>query len=385
MEWLDYATLKLIWWCFIGVLLIGFAIMDGFDMGVTMLLPFVGKTDEERRVIVNTVGPVWEGNQTWLITAGGAIFAAWPLVYAAAFSGLYAALLLVLFALFFRPVGFDYRSKLENPVWRNAWDWGLFIGGFVPALVFGIAFGNLLLGLPFHFDDSLRSFYTGSFWALLHPFALLCGVVSCSMLVTHGALYLQLKSSGEIRQRAGRYARIAGIVCMGAFALAGVWVSGLPGFSIVNISDVGAALSPLHKEVAIIEGGWFNNYTLYPWTIIPPVLGFSGIMLALVFAAKSAGTKGAEMSAFFSSSVAIAGIILTAGCAMFPFIMPSSTHPANSLTLWDAVSSKMTLEIMFFVTLVFLPLIMLYTSWVFRVLRGKISVQDIKEKSHVLY
>lgn len=178
---MDYATLKLIWWLLVGVLLIGFALTDGFDMGATALLPFLGKTDDERRIVINTVGATWEGNQVWLITAGGAMFAAWPLVYAASFSGFYFAMLLVLFALFFRPVGFDYRSKRTDPRWRAGWDWGLFIGGFVPALVFGIAFGNLLQGVPFQFDSDLRVTYHGSFWALLNPFALLCGLVSLIM------------------------------------------------------------------------------------------------------------------------------------------------------------------------------------------------------------
>ncbi|MGD9298976.1 MAG: cytochrome d ubiquinol oxidase subunit II, partial [Thiohalocapsa sp.] len=172
---LDYEILKLVWWLLVGVLFIGFAVTDGMDMGVGTLLPFLGKNDAERRVIINTVGPHWDGNQVWLITAGGAIFAAWPLVYGAAFSGFYFAMLLALFALFFRPVGFDYRSKIENKAWRNAWDWGLFIGGAVPALVFGIAFGNLLQGVPFHLDELLRPYYTGSFFALLNPFALLAG------------------------------------------------------------------------------------------------------------------------------------------------------------------------------------------------------------------
>ncbi|MFM0298466.1 MULTISPECIES: cytochrome d ubiquinol oxidase subunit II, partial [Paraburkholderia] len=153
---MDYASLKLIWWVLIGVLLIGFALTDGFDMGAAILLPFIGRTDAERRIVVNTVGATWEGNQVWLITAGGAMFAAWPLVYAASFSGFYFAMLLVLFSLFFRPVGFDYRSKREDPRWRSAWDWALFVGGFVPALVFGVAFGNLLQGVPFSFDTDLR-------------------------------------------------------------------------------------------------------------------------------------------------------------------------------------------------------------------------------------
>ena len=213
---IDYETLKLVWWVFIGVLLIGFAITDGFDMGVAAWLPFLGKTDDERRVIINSVGATWEGNQTWLVTAAGAIFAAWPFVYAAAFSGLYIALLLVLFALFFRPVGFDYRSKLADPRWRNGWDWALFTGGAVPALVFGIAFGNLLLGVPFHLDDTMRSFYTGSFWALLNPFALLAGVLSLAMLMMHGAIYLELRTDGVVQQRARKAALYAGLVTAGS-------------------------------------------------------------------------------------------------------------------------------------------------------------------------
>jgi cytochrome d ubiquinol oxidase subunit II len=380
-EIIDYQTLKLVWWLFVGVLLIGFAIMDGFDMGVTTLLPFLGKTDDERRVIINSVGPVWEGNQTWLITAGGAIFAAWPLVYAAAFSGLYVALLLVLFALFFRPVGFDYRSKMESPTWRNGWDWALFVGGFVPSLVFGVAFGNLLLGLPFHYDDTLRSFYTGSFWALLNPFALLCGLVSLTMLLMHGAIYLQLRTEGAVQKRAARAARISGIVCAILFALAGLWLAaGIEGYKLLQIPDVNGAINPLHKTVEKVAGAWLSNYSSYPWMMLAPAFGFAGIALALLSAARKW-----ERCAFVFSSLALAGIILTAGFSMFPFIMPSSTDPVSSLTLWDAVSSKKTLGIMFVVTLIFLPLILIYTSWVFRVLRGKITVQHIRDNSHTAY
>ncbi|MDI1309629.1 MAG: cytochrome d ubiquinol oxidase subunit II [Methylotenera sp.] len=381
MTFFDYETLKLIWWLFIGVLLIGFAVMDGFDMGVAAWLPFLGKTDDERRVIINTIGPVWEGNQTWLITAGGAVFAAWPLVYAAAFSGLYVALLLVLFALFFRPVGFDYRSKLANQNWRNGWDWALFAGGAIPALVFGVAFGNLLLGLPFHYDNTLRSFYTGSFWQLLNPFALLCGVVSLSMLMMHGAVYLQLRSDGIVQKRAQQAALFSGIVCAITFALAGVWVAyGLDGYAITSLQDVNIALNPLTKSVEISAGGWLTNYHTYPWMILAPVAGFIGIALALI----NARFKN-ERTAFFFSSITIAGIILTAGFSMFPFIMPSSTDPTSSLTIWDAVSSKKTLGIMFVVTIIFLPLILIYTAWVFRVLRGKVTIQSIKDNTHTAY
>ena len=381
MSLFDYTTLKLIWWLFIGVLLIGFAVMDGFDMGVASWLPFLGKTDDERRVIINTIGPTWEGNQTWLVTAGGAIFAAWPLVYAAAFSGLYIALLLVLFALFFRPVGFDYRSKLADPRWRNGWDWALFAGGAVPALVFGVAFGNLFIGLPFHYDESLRSFYTGSFFDLLNPFALLCGTVSLSMLMMHGAIYLQLRTDGTVQKRAQKAALIAGIVCAVAFALAGIWIAyGIDGYLITSTQDTNAALNPLAKTVEKSAGAWLSNYHAYPWMILAPTAGFAGIALSLL----NAKFKN-ERSAFLFSSIAIAGIILTAGFSMFPFIMPSSTDPVSSLTIWDAVSSKKTLGIMFVVTIIFLPLIMLYTAWVYRVLRGKITVQSIKDNTHTAY
>lgn len=377
----DYETLKLIWWLFIGVLLIGFAVTDGFDMGVAAWLPFLGKTDDERRVIINSVGATWEGNQTWLVTAAGAIFAAWPFVYAAAFSGLYIALLLVLFALFFRPVGFDYRSKLADPRWRSAWDWALFIGGAVPALIFGIAFGNLLLGLPFHFDDTMRSFYTGSFWALLHPFALLAGVVSLSMLMMHGAIYLELRTDGTVRERARKAALGAGLVCAAAFAAAGVWLAlGIDGYRIVAMPDAGSVFNPLAKTVEKSAGAWLANYHSHPWTLAAPLAGFAGIALALQLS--RAGRHGL---AFIASSIALAGIILTAGGAMFPFVMPSATDPNSSLTLWDAASSHKTLGIMLLVTVVFLPLIMLYTAWVYRVMRGRVTVEAIQENTHTAY
>jgi cytochrome d ubiquinol oxidase subunit II len=377
----DYETLKLIWWLFVGVLLIGFAVTDGFDLGVGALLPWVGKTDAERRVIINAIGPTWDGNQVWLITAGGAVFAAWPVVYAAAFSGFYIALLLVLFALFFRPVGFDYRSKVEDPRWRTAWDWGLFAGGLVPSLVFGVAFGNLLQGVPFMFDDTLRSTYTGSFFALLNPFALLVGVVSLSMLVMHGAVYLQLKTEGVIYTRAKLAVRLAGIVMIASFALAGVWLSmGIDGFRILSGPDGNAVPNILGKVVEQGAGAWLTNYSSYPWMMLAPVLGFAGAGLALLL---SAGDRPG--TAFIASGTSLAGVILTAGFSMFPFIMPSSLDPNSSLTLWDAVSSHLTLQLMFWAVLIFLPIIIVYTSWVYRVMRGKVTEASVSEQSHSMY
>ena len=246
----DYETLKVIWWAVVGVLIVGFAILDGFDLGVGILLPYVGRTDDERRVALNSVGPTWEGNQVWFITAGGATFAAWPLVYATAFSGFYIALIVVLFALFLRPVGFDYRSKVADPRWRSAWDWGLFVGGFVPALVFGVAFGNLLVGVPFHFDGDMRSFYTGSFFGLLNPFGLTAGLVSLTMLTMHGGFYLQLRTEGDVQARAARAARLAGIVFLALFAAAGFWVAtGMDGFRIVTMPPPDSSFAPTAKTV----------------------------------------------------------------------------------------------------------------------------------------
>jgi cytochrome d ubiquinol oxidase subunit II len=377
----DYLTLKIIWWVFVCVLLVGFALLDGFDLGVGTLLPFLARTDEQRRVLLNAIGPTWEGNQVWFITAGGAMFAAWPFVYATAFSGFYWAMLLVLFALFFRPVGFEYRSKVADPRWRNAWDWGLFVGGAVPALVFGVAFGNLLQGVPFELDGFMRSTYTGSFWGLLNPFGLLAGVVSLSMLVMHGALYLQLRTEGELNARAAKAARWFGALFMAAFALAGVWQAvGIEGFRIVAMPDPGGVVSPLSKTVEVVEGAWMQNYTARPWTMSAPIAAFAGGLLALLFsAAKRTGL------AFVCSGTAVAGVIMTAALAMFPFIMPSSTRPNVSLTAYDAVSSHLTLNLMFIAVVVFLPIVLLYTSWVYSVLRGKFSEDKVRKETHTAY
>jgi len=377
----DYFTLKIIWWLLVGALLIGFAVMDGFDLGVGALLPFVAKTDDERRVLINSIGPTWEGNQVWFITGGGALFAAWPLVYATAFSGFYWALLLVLFALFFRPVGFEYRSKVADPRWRSAWDWGLFVGGAVPALVFGVAFGNLLQGVPFTFDDMLRPFYSGSFFGLLNPFALLTGVVSLSMLVMHGAVYLQMRTEGEIAARARRAARIVGVVFIAAFVLAGIWQAyGIQGYRIVSMPDPGGVVVPLAKTVERSAGAWMATYAAHPWMWLAPALAVGGGLLALLL---SAARRGG--AAFVFSAAALAGTILTAGFAMFPFVMPSSTFPNASLTVYDAVSSHRTLNLMFVAVVLFLPVVLLYTSWVYRVLRGKVTEKRIREETHSAY
>ncbi len=376
----DYETLKLIWWLFVGVLLLGFAIMDGHDMGVGTLLPFVGRDDVERRVLINTVGPHWDGNQVWFITAGGAIFAAWPLVYATAFSGFYWAMLAVLWALFFRPVGFDYRSKISHPLWRQTWDWGLFVGGAVPPLIFGVAFGNLLQGVPFHFDDVLMSYYTGTFWQLLNPFALLAGLVSTAMITAHGASYLMIRTEGVLFERARKAALFFAVLMLLLFAVAGVWVANLKGYVISSPVDGNALPNPLDKTVVVENGAWLRNYSVYPWAKLVPALGFLGGGLMLAAAAARRGTL-----AFVASSLAMLGVIGTAGVSMFPFVMPSSTSPNSSLTVWDSVSSHLTLELMFWATLIFLPLIIFYTSWAYRVMSGKVTVEYVRANDKSAY
>ncbi len=378
---MDYEMLKLIWWLLVGVLLIGFAVMDGHDMGVGALLPFVGKNDVERRVVINTVAPHWDGNQVWFITAGGAIFAAWPLVYATAFSGFYWAMMAVLWALFFRPVGFDYRSKLQNPSWRNTWDWGLFIGGAVPPIIFGVAFGNLLQGVPFQFDDTLRSSYTGTFWQLLNPFALLCGVVSLSMIVFQGANFLMLRTEGDIYRRVKTASLIFGVATLVTFALAGLWVmNGIEGYAITSHIDPNALPDPLDKTVVREVGAWMHNYALYSWAKWVPIAAFAALIAGML--ASRADKPGL---AFIASSVACGGIIGTAGVSMFPFVMPSSLDPRSSLTVWDSVSSEMTLGLMLGATVIFMPLIIFYTSWAYRVMRGKVTVEYIKAHDKSVY
>ncbi len=366
---LDFETLKLIWWLLLGVLLMGFAIMDGFDLGVGMLLPFVARSDTERRVVINTVGPVWEGNQVWLILGGGAIFAAWPSLYAASFSGFYLAMMLVLAALILRPVGFKFRSKMPGARWRAAWDWALFAGGAVPTLVFGVAMGNLLKGVPFSFDAELRASYGFGLFDLLNPFALFCGLVSTAMLCTHGAVYLAMKTDGAIAARARVITRHAGVAWTLLFALAGLWLwrSGY-GLAITSGALPQAEPNPLAKTAVLHGGAWLANYGRWPITLLAPAIG----LCAPLTVAALAGFRR-RLLVFVISALGIAGVIGTMGVSLFPFLLPSSSFPGSSLTVWDASSSRRTLEIMLIATLMFLPVVIAYTGWVYHVLRGPVT------------
>ncbi len=369
----DYATLRFIWWLILGALLIGFAVMDGFDLGLGATFRFLGRTEEERRALLESIEPVWDGNQVWFILGGGAVFAAWPLLYAAAFSGLYLAMFLLLLALILRPVGFFFRNKISDLRWRNAWDWALLIGGATPAVLFGVAFGNLFLGLPFHFDALQRPVFAGGLLSLLRPFALLVGIVSLSMLVMHGTVYAALKVGPPMCERAAALGRSAALVYIVAFMVAGVWAAGLGGHQISSIVDRFGPSNPLNKQVLVAHGAWFANYRAHALLWLIPLAALLGALATR--ALLGAGRAGA---AFLTSALTQAGTILTAGVALFPFLMPSATRPNQGLTVWDASSSRHTLGIMLAVVIVLLPIVLAYTAWVFRVLRGRITLEQIR-------
>ena len=376
---IDYETLRVIWWLLLGALLIGFAVTDGFDLGVAALVRVLGHDDDERRALLETVEPVWEGNQVWIILGGGAVFAAWPLLYAAAFSGFYFAILLVLLGFILRPVGFGFRNKIADPRWRDGWDWVLTISGLIPSLIFGVAFGNLFLGVPFRYDDSLRMTYEGGLIGLLRPFALLSGVVSLSMLLMHGAAYASMKADEMIAARATKWLHWFAPAFAASYALAGAWlIFGIAGYSMNTDAPHGAPSNPLSKQVAI-GAGWLASSPLGAW-------GAAAALVAIIaaLAVPLLARRARHGTAFVASGIAIAGTILSAGFALFPFLLPSNLDLSSSLTIWDASSSRTTLGLMLIATLVFLPIVIGYTAWVYHVLRGRVSLAHVKQ-SHGMY
>jgi cytochrome bd ubiquinol oxidase subunit II len=375
---LDYETLRVVWWLLLGVLLIGFAVFDGFDLGVAALLTIIGRTDDERNVLLETIEPVWEGNQVWFILGGGATFAAWPLLYAASFSGFYIAMLLLLLAFILRPVGFGFRGKIDDARWRNMWDIAITFSGIVPALISGVAIGNLFLGVPFRFDETLRMTYTGSFFELLHPFALITGLASVAMIATHGATWIAYKADTSLVARAARSARWSASAFLALYVVAGIWLAiSIPGYSITSSVNTSGPSNPLTKTVAI-GGTWFANHAAHPWIWIAVALSILGALGAIVL------TTRRPFAGLIASGVMIAGTIFSMGVALFPFLMPSSLDPNSSLTVWDASSSKGTLGLMLICVIVLLPIVLLYTGWVYRVLRGRVTLDHVKS-SHGIY
>jgi cytochrome d ubiquinol oxidase subunit II len=375
----DYETLRVIWWLLMGIVLIGFAVMDGFDLGAAAFVRVLTHDDDERRSLIETFEPVWEGNQVWFILGGGAVFAAWPYLYAASFSGFYFAILLVLLALIVRPVSLNVRNKVDDARWRAVWDGFITFTGVVPALLFGVAIGNLFLGVPLRYDETMRITYDGGLIGLLRPFALLVGLVSLSMILMHGATYLALKADAVIAQRALRALSVLAPLYALLYIGAGAWLAfGVTGFRIDGRAITDGPSNPLLKQ-ASIGGTWLVNGPLGRWACVA-----AAIAIVAALATPLLARRGANLIAFITSSAAIAGTVLSAGFALFPFLMPSSLDPRSSLTVWDASSSHSTLGLMLFVTAVLLPIVLAYTGWVFRVLRGRVSLEHIR-KSHGMY
>lgn len=374
----EYGVLRLIWWGLLGILLIAFAVTDGFDLGTAVLLPFVARNDLERRVTITAIEPVWEGNQVWFIVAGGLIFAAWPALYGASFSGFYLAMFLVLVTLILRPAGFKFRSKLDDPWWRNTWDWVLFVGGIVPALVFGAAFGNLFLGVPFSFDGDFRFHSTITLLSLLNPFGLLAGIVSLSMIVLHGASWLSAKTDGMVQARARRLVPFAALAFVVFFLLAGFWLSRLDGYQIVGQLAHDGPSNPMAKMVLRPHQSWFALTPFGAWQWAPAVAALAGALGSALF-------RNRPWLAFFCSALAVAGTIASAGFVLFPFLLPSSADPSASLTVWDASASRLTLAVMLVAVAILLPIIVGYTSWVYHVLRGPVRTDDVAREPHSGY
>ncbi|MDA8360716.1 MAG: cytochrome d ubiquinol oxidase subunit II [Gammaproteobacteria bacterium] len=372
-----FGGLQVTWWLLLGVLLVGIGVMVGMDMGVGTILRYVGRSDGERRVALNIIGPHWEGNQVWFILGGGAIFAAFPLLYATAFSGFYVVMMVLLWTMIVRPLGFEYRSKIADPKWRNLWDWSLFVSGAVPMIVFGAAVGNLFCGVPYSLEWDMASVYTGSFLNLLNPFAISTGLLALALSVMMGGLMLMHRSEGALRERARRAVAWASIAAIVLFAGDGVWVRALSGYELVQGPRPGTLQTPLEQMVTRAAGAWGHNFSLHPALWLVPIAAFLALLSAYFAARAYRGALG-----WWCGVIAWAGVIGTAGAGLFPFMLPSSSDPSVSLTVWNASSTRLTLLWMLGFAIVFVPLILWYTSWAFWVMRGKVGSERIARDEH---
>lgn len=372
-----YLILKVIWWLLLGVLFMGLGIMVGMDMGVGTILRFVGRTDLERRVVINGIGPHWDGNQVWFILGGGAIFAAFPLIYGTAFSGFYVVMLLLLWSMIVRPLAFEYRSKKESATWRSGWDWMLFLSGFLPMVVFGAAIGNILQGVPFHFSWNLTSYYTGSFLALFNPFAILCGLLSVALACFVGAATVANGADGDIARRARQVSTYSGVAAIVLYVIGGIWLRSID-FYVLDAGPSGnLAQTPLQQTVSVHAGALYHNYAAYPILWVLPALAILALAVGI-----GAARSGKSHLSWWLGALAWIGVIGSVGASMFPFMMPSSTHPSHSLTLWNSSSSQLTLTWMVGFALVFVPLILWYTSWCYYVMRGKVDPKHVERDEH---
>lgn len=381
---LDYVFLKVAWWAIIGIILVVYACTAGFDAGLTMYMPFLRK-EIDRRVVLNTSAPTWDGNLTWIVFAGGGLFVVWPVVYSTAFSGLYAAMLLILFSMFLRPPGYEYRNKINSHAWRRTWDWALFISAVVPVFVFGVAFGNCFVGFPFYFDPAtLRSFYTGGLLDLLNPYALLSGVVSVLMVLMHGSVYLQRRTEGHLRKLAFKIHIITAILLLIGFTVSGLLLMYHQiGYKLISSAAV-PTNDPLKNVVTSGVGYWIQTYDEYPWKYLAPIFAYGGIIESLWAAAYEW-----RATAFWASCFGVGGIIATAGATLFPFLMPSSTHPNQSLTVWNSVSTQYALNIMLYVGVFLFIIIIGYKIFAYQTIWSKkktLTAEDVEnDKDHVYY
>lgn len=326
--------LNVLWFILVAVLFIGFFFLEGFDYGVGILLPFVAKNDRERREVINTIGPVWDGNEVWLLTAGGAIFAAFPNWYATLFSGFYLALFLILLALIARGVAFEFRSKLDDPKWRSAWDWAIFVGSLVPGLLWGVAFANIVRGLPI--DETMT--YTGGFFYLLNPYSLLGGLVTLGLFALHGGLFLSIKTDGAVRERVEGLVKqlyIPVVLIAVAFVVFSFFATDIYSGRVLSLVATGIVV------VALLAVGYF-------------------VFFGKTFA-----------RAFIASGVGLAFVVVMLFSGLFPRVMPSTL--GFDLTIYNASSSPYTLQVMTIVALIFVPIVLAYQGWTYWVFGKRIT------------
>ncbi|PCI39582.1 MAG: cytochrome d ubiquinol oxidase subunit II [Thiotrichales bacterium] len=387
----DLTTLQVIWWALIGVVLILYATTSGFDFGVTLLLPFMNRkvkfidNDNERRVLINTVAPTWDGNQVWLIFAGGALLVIWPVVYSSIFSGLYIALMCVLWSFFLRPPGFDYRSKLPSPIWRKMWDIGLFISAFIPVIVFGLLIGNLFVGLPIFFDPiTLRSFYMGNLSDLFNMFGINVAFATMCMFLMHGAAHLNRRTGHELNPMFKRAQQLFGFLFLVFFSLGWLLLYvHVKGYVLVHSPDQ-ALLHPLSNVVIRKTGMWIHNLVSHPSHLVAPIMVYVFTIVSML----SANNKGRKGFSFWCSALAIASTVITFGVTLFPFIVPSSVLPGQSLTVWNSTSSQYTLMGMLYLTVPMLLIVFAYKIWSYTILWRKksyLETKDVVRQSNVLY
>lgn len=346
---MDISSFQIIWFVLWAVLWAVYFMLDGFVLGSGFMAGFLAKNDTEKRVLINSVGPVWDGNEVWLVTAGGATFAAFPTTYALMFSNLYSALLLLLFALIVRGVSFEFRGKIDSPAWKKSWDKAIIISSFLPALLFGVAFGNIFKGIPMRNDFATINFsYDGSLIGLLNPYGLLTGVLFVLLFAVHGSLYAAIKTTGELSKRGADFANK-------------LWIPLL----VVAVAFLGYTY-PATKL--------YDNYLKAPVLLVVPVIAVVSLLLVKVFIA-----KGSCHKAFLFSCLTIVFVVFTGVAGLFPNLIPSSIDPASNLTIFNSSSSLLTLKIMTLVATLILPVVISYKIWVYRVFRARVTDADVLE------